>query len=107
MKTTKRNPEGHCSFRRKPLKSKRIKDGLEFPKELDALVPCLREHGLGIYDFGPVFYVINKGQTGIHKVCAIFTNYQWAKDYLDGMDEVLRPYTEIRAGLMIEGPPLA
>lgn len=93
--------------RRNTLKSKRVKEGLEFPKEFADLVPYLYEHGFDCYDFGSVFYVINKGQTGIHKVCAVFTDYRQAKDYLDGMDKELRPHTEVRVGFMIEGHPLA
>lgn len=87
-------------------KSLNIIRGLELPEVFDKLVPALYENGFTCFDFGTIFYVINKGQTGIGKVCAVFTDYDQAKKYLDDMDPDMKPHTEVRVGLMIEGYPL-
>jgi hypothetical protein len=77
-------------------------------RELDFLnrrfVPY--EDGFTDYDWGVVFYVINRGQSGIHKVCSLHLTLDEAKAALEKFDPVLRPHTEIRAGMMIEGPPI-
>lgn len=76
----------------------------------DALIPAVRfvpyEDGFTDYDWGVVFYVINRGQSGIHKVCSLHLTLDEAKAALEKFDPVLRPHTEIRAGMMIEGPPI-
>ena len=94
-------------MRREPISEKKVLDVLaEWPDLFEPVVPELYRLGFGCYDIGMVYYVINRGQTGIHKVCSIHTDYREAKKALEAFDPVLRPHTEIRQGLLIEGNPV-
>ena len=73
---------------------------------LQKAILTLSSQGFDIYDFGFIFYVINKGQTGTEKIMKASTYLQEAKDFLNALDEKLKPHSEIRVGLIVEGYPL-
>jgi hypothetical protein len=90
----------------KPITEKQALDDQFWPPRLEQLSKILPTIGFDCYDFGLVYYLINKGQSGIHKVCSTHNDYREAVKAFVAFDPVLRPYTEIRVGLLIEGQPI-
>jgi len=88
------------------ITEKEVMDDLDWPPRFKSLVPFLYKENFDCYDFGLVYYLINKGQTGIHKICSTHNDYREAKKALDAFDPVLRTHTEIRVGMLIEGHPI-
>jgi len=78
------------------------KDDQFYPPEFEALTPAL--YAADLCGFGLCYYVINRGQTGVHKICSTHNGYREAVKALEAFDPVLRPHTEVRIGLLIEGP---
>ena len=78
-----------------------------WPPRFKNFVEFLYKEKFDCYDFGLVYYLINKGQTGVHKICSVHNDYREAKKALAYFDPVLKPHTEIRVGLLVEGHPIA
>ncbi len=79
---------------------------LNWPVELIGQVDAIRATGEMP---SPVYYLINKGQTGFHKIIyenreMMYDNYDEALKALNKLSADLRPITEVRMGLFVEGP---
>jgi hypothetical protein len=92
-------------MKRNEVSEDQAKDDQFYPDEFEALTPALYA-AVGLCGFGLCYYVINRGQSGIHKICSVHNDYGEAVKALEAFDPVLRPYMEVRIGLLVEGPAI-
>jgi len=91
-----------------PITHEQALDDSFEPPRLKPLMCALPHLGFGGgYDFDLVYYLINKGQSGIHKICSVHNDYREALKALAEFDPALRPHTEVRVGLLVEGQPVS
>jgi hypothetical protein len=90
------------STKRNEVSEDQAKDDQFYPPEFEALTPAL--YAADLCGSGLCYYLINRGQTGVHKVCSVHNDYAEAVKALETFDPVLRPHMEVRIGLLIEGP---
>jgi len=91
-------------MKRSEVSEDQANDDQFYPPEFEALTPALFAAGLCGFDL--CYYLINKGQSGTHKICSTHNDYRDAVKALEAFDPILRPHTEIRIGLLVEGPAI-
>ncbi len=75
----------------------------KFPDCIERVLDNLPRKDSGVQG-NEVFYVINKGQCGFHKIMHVAGSYDEAVKYIGGLDKDIGVCSEVRYGLLIEGP---